>query len=113
MLVALNELLKYINTNNGTNIRLNSNIAYSTDNEAFRYLCAHKLGIYYGDKSDIKYCFEAWKKSRDATFALLNHILSVPPHHTNETLALNKIRSTIIALSKPLAIITKDIQVRY
>lgn len=97
---------------NRTNIKLNSKVAYSTDNEAFRFLCATKQGIDYGDENDEKYCYEAWQKSRDATFALLNHILSIPPHYTNETIVLNQIRSAIIALSKPLAIITKQIQVR-
>uniref|UniRef100_A0A914YXI0 G domain-containing protein n=1 Tax=Panagrolaimus superbus TaxID=310955 RepID=A0A914YXI0_9BILA len=78
-------------------------------NEAFRYLCAKKNGISY-DQDEYSYCQNAWERSRNETFRLINHVLSNSPHLTNQTAVLNAVRCIIIGLNKPLATITTQIQ---
>lgn len=81
------------------------------DNEAFRFLWAAKQGIQFPEE-DYKNIALSWKKSVDETTRLINYITELPPHRSEETISLNEARQMILTLTKPLATITQNIQVK-
>jgi hypothetical protein len=110
--LALEEFLGELHQNRGINMELTQNTIYCMDNCAFRYLCAKRQGVQFDDNVHANYV-EAWNKSWSETYRFIKHITDVKPHSASETATLNEARRIILSLAKPLALITKEIQVYF
>lgn len=92
------------------NIPLNKDNTFCFDSESFRFLAALKQGIKFSpeERSDFE---KSWEKSMIETYRLLQFITTRPPHLVSETISLNTARTLISQLSRPIAEITKSIQI--
>lgn len=97
---------------NGIEVELNAKNMFCMDNQAFCYLCAKQQKIELDEDSKNVYV-EAWNKSRRATYQLIDYVFLIQPHSADETVALFNARRIVLGLVKPLALITKQIQVSF
>lgn len=109
--LALTSFLDELHQNRGISINLTSDTLYCMDNCAFRYLCAERQGVKSIHPSIHANHVEAWDKSCSETYRLIKHFTDIKPHSAVETATLNEARRIILSLAKPLALITKEIQV--
>ncbi|KAK4448723.1 p-loop containing nucleoside triphosphate hydrolase [Podospora aff. communis PSN243] len=86
---------------------LDMNTSYCFDSESFRYLAAHKQGIYMENEEDFR---RSWRHSCDETRRLVNYFASKAPHSVTSTISLNGTRLLILELTKPLADISQQIR---
>ena len=90
-------------------LRLCKETIYCIDNESVRFLAALKQGVKFDDEQKKNYS-TSWEMSVKETERLIDYISSLPPHKVKNTLSLNDARRLIVALSRPLALITSTIQ---
>jgi GTP-binding protein EngB required for normal cell division len=110
---SLNPLKQFLsNLENDQNLKIpldmNKNIG-CTDNEAFRLVCAHSNGVKFPE-NEVKMYAESWEKSAAATNKFLEFADSRPPHNVDDTITINKARTVIYHLSKPLADVNEMIE---
>jgi hypothetical protein len=108
-LPSLKALLKDLAEKSGVSVPLSKSNYFCFDNEAFRFLAALKQGIQFSDE-DKKQFSVSWSQSVAVTEGMINYILKCPVHKVNDTITLNHARSLIMALSKPIAEISQNIQ---
>ena len=102
----LEDMLKEIKVN--INLRSNSSM-YFFDSEAFRFQAIVKQGGDY-DEEDYRDYERSWNKSAEEASRLISHILTLEPHRLKDTLSLNRVRSMLESIQKPLGDITANIQ---
>jgi 50S ribosome-binding GTPase len=88
-------------------LSLTNHTAYCFDSESFRYLAAHKKGVYMDNQEDFR---RSWKHSRDEAWRMLDHFKVKPPHPVRNTISLNSTRELICELTKPMADISQTIR---
>lgn len=82
---------------------------FCLDSESFRYLAALKSEITLTAANDEDFRM-SWGKSSHACRNFMHKVKTIEPHKVNETVTLNKVRSTILHVAQPLAEISKHIQ---
>ncbi|XP_055357496.1 uncharacterized protein LOC129602493 isoform X3 [Paramacrobiotus metropolitanus] len=82
-------------------IHLSLHTMYCMDNEAVRFLAAAENGISFTEKEEEDFA-ESWKTSVGETRRLLDHIFSLPPHNTRNTVTLNEARRLVLQFTEPL-----------
>uniref|UniRef100_A0AC34Q2Z4 G domain-containing protein n=1 Tax=Panagrolaimus sp. JU765 TaxID=591449 RepID=A0AC34Q2Z4_9BILA len=102
-------ILKKLLDDMQSGIQINKNTVYCMDNEAFRFLCTLHNGIQY-DNDDQKNYSASWDKSVAETKRLFNYVAMQNPHPIRDTMSLNAARNIIINLTRPLADISKNIE---
>ncbi len=107
---SLPPLKKLLEENPDVEISLSKQTIYCMDNESFRFLAALKNGVAFDEKDRQDYS-ASWNRSVEETARLLRHIASLKPHKVKDTLTLNDARRLIVNLSRPIAEITKNIQI--
>ena len=91
-------------------IKLDKETIYCMDNESFRFLVALKNGVTFSEKEQAE--FDAsWTKSVDEYMRLVTHVSSLKPHAIKDTLTLNSARKLILDLARPIAEISKAVQI--
>ena len=105
-LPALRKML----SDGGIDIRLGQDTIYCMDNEPIRFLAAVKQGISFNDERRQVYA-KSWEKTVSETKRLLQYISSLEPHKVKNTLSLNDVRRLILELSRPLAEVSKAIEI--
>lgn len=83
---------------------------FCLDNEAFLFLCTLKESKIEFDSLMIKSFGQSWDISFKETVRLLETVSSFKPHPLKKTLSLFTARNRILSLSKPIAEISKTIQ---
>ena len=108
-LPALEKLVKDIAADSKIRIPLGFDNMFCFDNEAFRFLAAVQQGVHFSqeDKNDFS---TSWKKSVDASSAFIKYITGLSLHEIQSTVNLNKARTLLLELAKPIAEISQNIQ---
>jgi GTPase SAR1 family protein len=106
---TLGPLQKLLKENDNIPIQLSKSTIYCMDNESVRFLAAMKGGIEFDEMERDNYA-ASWKKSVDEAMRMMRHISSLLPHAIKQTLSLNEARRSILAISRPIAVITTSIQ---
>lgn len=88
-------------------LSLTNHTAYCFDSESFRYLAAHKKGVFMDNEEDFR---RSWKHSRDEAWRMLDHFRAKPPHPVKNTISLNSTRELICEMTKPMADISQIIR---
>lgn len=94
-LPILRKLLEDLKSTSEISIPITNNTKYFFDNEAFRFLAAIKSGFPFTDDDKETYT-KSWDKAVEESVRLINHICSIKPHNTNDTMTLNKAKEIII-----------------
>jgi GTP-binding protein EngB required for normal cell division len=102
-------LKKLLSENKEVEIALTTHNVYCMDNESFRFLCEINNEVPYDDKKYRTFS-ESWDISVEEFIRLINHISSLKPHSIKDTTSLNYARRVILNLTKPLAEISRNIQ---
>ena len=102
-------LQQLVSENKEVVINLSPETVYCIDNEAVRFLAAFKQGIVFSDKEQRDFS-ESWETSVTENRRLIDFISHLTPHKIKNTLSLNDSRRIILALTKPLAEMTRTIQ---
>lgn len=105
-LPLLENMLKDIKVN--IDLRSKSSM-YFFDSEAFRFQAIVKQGGDY-DEEDYRDYERSWNKSAEEASRLISHILTLEPHRLKDTLSLNRVRSMLESIQKPLGHLTANIQ---
>jgi len=101
-------LRKILSEYKDVNITLSKHTIYCMDNEAFRFLCALKHNMKF-DEMDRKDYSMSWNKSVSETYRIFEHFAQIKPHKIKDTLSLNDVKQSLLTLTKPLAEISKNI----
>ncbi|GAB6030236.1 hypothetical protein CHUAL_005912 [Chamberlinius hualienensis] len=110
MLVGINKRPPYVT------IPDDSKRVYCLDNEAFRFILAIHQGVRF-DNETKKDFSASWNKSAKECQRLMKYIIGfpeediypLPPHNIKDTVSLNKARTMIMELSKPLTDIMENV----
>lgn len=109
-LAPLMTYIKELETKDRITIRLEPNTMYYFDNEAFKLYAALKQNITFDAKT--KRLFgESWVQSVEESRRLINRVMDLKPHRTEETLTLDKARRSIFQLAAPMAKINENIAI--
>jgi len=106
---TLPALKKLLEDNPDVEITLSKQTIYCMDNESFRFLAALKNGVLFDEKDRQDYS-ASWDRSVKETARLLEYVVSLQPHKTQDTLTLNDARRLVVNLSRPIAEISQNIQ---
>uniref|UniRef100_A0AC34GT46 G domain-containing protein n=1 Tax=Panagrolaimus sp. ES5 TaxID=591445 RepID=A0AC34GT46_9BILA len=109
---TMNPLSKFINDlekERGLKISLDRDRICCTDNEAFRLVCAYFNGAQF-TQSDFDNFAGSWKQSADQTHRFIEFAAKQPPHIVDATLSINKARTIIFHLAKPLSDVNELIE---
>ena len=90
-------------------IGLKVDTMYFFDSEAFRFQAMRKHGMAFTLQEEEEYKL-SWERSNMEADRLIMHIRSLEPHRIKETLSLNRVRSMLESIQKPLGAITGNIQ---
>ena len=104
----LQALLDEVEQQRGIKVPLNKTNVFCFDNESFRYLVAQKQNVFFCEKEVAEF---GWVKSVESLKNMFQHVSKLTVHDISQTLSLNHARQMILALSKPMAEITKNIEV--
>ncbi len=106
---VLRSLLKDIKEISGVEIPTSSNV-FCLDNESFRFLAAlhNKMEFSERDEEDFS---KSWESSVETSNKMMNYIFDLPVHNVQDTVSLSDARKIIMQLSKPIAEVTRNIQV--
>ncbi len=107
---SLTPLKTLLKENNDVEIALSKHTMYTMDNESFRFLAAIKKSNVTFTEKDFADFSQSWERSTDEIARMLNHIETLMPHRTKNTLSLNDARRLIVNLTKPIADISQNIQ---
>uniref|UniRef100_A0A914QB10 G domain-containing protein n=1 Tax=Panagrolaimus davidi TaxID=227884 RepID=A0A914QB10_9BILA len=80
-----------------------------TDNESFCLICAYHCGANFTEEEFNAYA-TSWKQSATETHRFIEFAARKSSHQVADTLAVNKIRTIILCLAKPLATINELIE---
>jgi GTPase SAR1 family protein len=101
---TFNTLKTMISKSDGMGLKLTQRVIYCFDSESFRYLAAYKQDVKLNDKKEFE---NSWDQSRQETQRMLDHFRTIQPHKTQSTMSLNGAREIIMALTKPMAEISR------
>ncbi|KAG0317676.1 hypothetical protein BGZ99_006168 [Dissophora globulifera] len=102
--------IKELETRNGITIRLEPNTMYYFDNEAFKLYAALKQNIPFDDKTKRLFA-ESWTRSVGESRRLINRVMDLNPHRTEDTLTLDNARRSIFQLAEPMTKINEYIAI--
>ena len=108
-MTPLSEFLSQLQKERGLKISLGTDKICCTDNEAFRLVCAHYNGVSFSEE-DFKNFAGSWKKSAAETHRFLEFAARQKPHNVADTISINKARTIIYYLAKPLADVNELIE---
>lgn len=106
---TLPRLRKLLDANPHVKIPLTKNTIYCFDSESYRFLAAVKQGVNMDEERDLSRL--SWDKSVKETRRMMEYVFGLKPHPVHETTSLNAARNLIIRLTKPLAEITRLIDI--
>lgn len=105
----LSEFIETLYINSKIKISLTPNTMFCFDNESFRFLAALKKNLIFSE--DVKkYFSKSWVVSSKELKRLIDHIITLPPHKTKDTITVNNVRHIILSVSHPLAEIAYNIE---
>ncbi len=107
---VLKTLLK---SNLDVEIPVSQNTVYCFDSEAFRFLAAIKNKshpVKFPDEERENFA-KSWERSCNETERMMKHIKSLTPHPIQNTMNLNFARQLVEKLTRPMAEITRNIQI--
>uniref|UniRef100_A0AC35GTP7 G domain-containing protein n=1 Tax=Panagrolaimus sp. PS1159 TaxID=55785 RepID=A0AC35GTP7_9BILA len=105
----LSEFLSQLKEKRGLRIPLSNDKICCTDNEAFRLVCAHYCGAIFTD--DVFQNFAgSWRQSAAETHRFIEFAARQRPHSVADTVSINKARTIILHLAKPLADVNELIE---
>jgi GTP-binding protein EngB required for normal cell division len=109
---TMRSLKKLLQKNNDVMIPLNVDTIYCYDSEAYRFLAAIKNEppVTF-DEGEFQSFVSSWDKSVAETWRMLQYIGSLKPHPVRSTMNLNQAKELVIKLARPLAEISRLIQV--
>jgi predicted GTPase len=99
---SLEEFLSELKIKYCVDIELSENNTCCTDNEGFRLVCAHSKGVKFFE-NDFKKFEKSWKRSVSETHRFLEISARQRPNRVADMISINKARSIINCLAKPLA----------
>lgn len=108
---TMSPLRTHLESNRFVKIPLTRDTVYCFDSESFRFLAASKKTSLTFDEATTAAFSESWDRSVKETRRLLEHILDTPPHPIHDTTSINSARQLIIKLTKPLAEVTRLIDI--
>lgn len=91
------------------NIGLKPSTMYFFDSKAFRFQAMKAHGMAFTDREKEEHKI-SWEASNMEAGRLITHIRSLEPHRIKDTLSLNRVRSMLESIQKPLGMITASIQ---
>lgn len=106
----LKTYIKELETKDQITIRLEPNTMYYFDNEAFKLYAALKQNITF-DAETKRLFGESWVQSVKESRRLINRVMDLEPHRTEETITLDKARQSIFQLAAPMAKINENIAI--
>jgi GTPase SAR1 family protein len=84
---------------NNITLKVSTPTTYCFDSESFRFLAAHKIGIYMGNLQDF---MRSWEHSRAEAVRLVGYFRSQPPHMVRSTMTVNNTRDLLSVLAIPI-----------
>ena len=102
-----------LDSNKNVEIPISNHTVYCFDSEAYRFLAAVKNKdhpIKFLDEERENFA-KSWEKSIAETQRMLKHISELTPHTIKSTLSLNSARELVQKLTRPMAEISKNIQI--
>ncbi|KAF9994052.1 hypothetical protein BGZ79_001227 [Entomortierella chlamydospora] len=109
-LTPLATYIKELETKSQITIRLEPNTMYYFDNEAFKLYAALKQNIAFDAKTKKLYG-DSWVQSVEESRRLINRVMDLKPHRTEETLTLDNARRSIFQLVVPMTKINENIAI--
>lgn len=95
-------------TKRNTDIKVSAPTLYFFDSESFRYLARYKqLGKELPGKSDF---VASWENSSEKARRLIETTLSLPTHEVKMTLSLNRTRTFITGMVRPMLEFSQNLQ---
>lgn len=107
---TMKSLKKHLDSNKFVKIPLTRETIYCFDSESFRFLAALKNDVTFDEATTAAFS-ESWDRAVKETRRLFEHILETPPHPIHDTTSINSARQLIIKLTKPLAEVTRLIDI--
>uniref|UniRef100_A0A914QVJ8 AIG1-type G domain-containing protein n=1 Tax=Panagrolaimus davidi TaxID=227884 RepID=A0A914QVJ8_9BILA len=107
--VPLKAFLAEIKRSRNLDICLKNENTCCIDNEAFKLVCALANGVNFSD-DDIRRYAKSWDHSAKETNRFLDLVDKLPPHIVANTVSVNKARTIILHLAKPLADVNELIE---
>uniref|UniRef100_A0AC35GX90 G domain-containing protein n=1 Tax=Panagrolaimus sp. PS1159 TaxID=55785 RepID=A0AC35GX90_9BILA len=108
-MTPLSEFLSELQNQRGLRISLAADKICCTDNEAFRLVCAHFNGAKFTEEDFLNFA-GSWKQSAAETHRFIEFAARQRPHHVADTVSINKARTIILHLAKPLADVNELIE---
>uniref|UniRef100_A0A914P788 G domain-containing protein n=1 Tax=Panagrolaimus davidi TaxID=227884 RepID=A0A914P788_9BILA len=108
-MTPLSEFLSELQNQRGLRISLAADKICCTDNEAFRLVCAHFNGAKFTEEDFLNFA-GSWKQSAAETHRFIEFAARQRPHHVADTISINKARTIILHLAKPLADVNELIE---
>uniref|UniRef100_A0AC34GNA4 G domain-containing protein n=1 Tax=Panagrolaimus sp. ES5 TaxID=591445 RepID=A0AC34GNA4_9BILA len=108
-MTPLSQFLTELQNERGLRISLASDKICCTDNEAFRLVCAHFNGAKFTEEDFLNFA-GSWKQSAAETHRFIEFAARQRPHHVADTVSINKARTIILHLAKPLADVNELIE---
>ncbi|KAG0302724.1 hypothetical protein BGZ98_007282 [Dissophora globulifera] len=109
-LAPLMAYIKELETRNEISIRLEPNTMYYFDNEGFKLYAALRQSIIFNDKTKRLFA-ESWTHSAGESRRLINRVMDLKPHRTEDTLTLDNARRSIFQLTEPMTKINENIAI--
>ena len=106
---VLRSLLKDIKETSGVEIPTSSNV-FCLDNESFRFLAALHNKMEFSEREEEDFS-KSWESSVETSNKMMNYIFDLPVHNVLDTVSLSDARKIIMQLAKPIAEVTRNIQV--
>ena len=106
---VLRTLLKEIKETSDVEIPISSNI-FCFDNESFRFLAALQNKIEFTEREQEDFA-KSWDSSVETSIKMMSYINDLPVHNVQDTVSLSDARKIINELAKPIAEVTRNIQV--
>uniref|UniRef100_A0AC35G8Y5 Uncharacterized protein n=1 Tax=Panagrolaimus sp. PS1159 TaxID=55785 RepID=A0AC35G8Y5_9BILA len=108
-MTPLTEFLTQLEEKRGLRIALEPKKICCTDNEAFRLVCAAANGAKF-TAGDLANFAGSWQHSANETHKFLEFAASQRAHKVADTISVNKARTVILHLAKPLADVNELIE---
>jgi GTPase SAR1 family protein len=105
----LTQFLSELKAQRNLDIPFNSENTCCLDNEAFKLVAAHANGVRFPEIHFKKF-ESSWKHSAAETHRFIQIAANKPPHMVSQTLSVNKARTVILNLAKPLATVNEMIE---
>jgi hypothetical protein len=101
-------ILQEIKEEYGIEIQATVQNIFCFDNESFRLLAAHHNNAHFENEDDYK---KSWETSVLKSEEMLNYIINLPVYNVQDSVSISDARKIILQLAKPIAEVTRNIQV--